>query len=36
MGHYITTLGGNPVALRRCGVRTGAWRISTIREGMAE
>ena len=29
-GHYITTLGGNPVALRRCGVRTGAWRISTF------
>ena len=29
-GHYITTLGGNPAALRRCGVRTGAWRISTF------
>lgn len=29
-GHYITTLGGNPVALRRCGVRTGVWRISTF------
>lgn len=28
-GHYITTLGGNPLALRRCGVRTGVWRIST-------
>ena len=28
-GHYITTLGGNPQALRRCGVKTGVWRIST-------
>lgn len=29
-GHYITTLGGNPLALRRCGVRTGFWRVSTF------
>lgn len=29
-GHYVTTLGGNPQALRRCGVCVGAWRISTF------
>lgn len=29
-GHYVTTLGSNPLGLQRCGVRTGPWRISAF------
>lgn len=29
-GHYIMTLGSNPMALRRSGVRLGPWRISAF------
>lgn len=29
-GHYIMTLGSNPLALRRSGVRLGPWRISAF------
>lgn len=29
-GHYIMTLGSNPIALRRSGVRLGPWRISAF------
>ena len=29
-GSYVASLGGNPEALRRCGVATGRWRVSVF------